>query len=81
MHRIRTHPGEVLCREFMAPLGLDAAALARAPDLAETELAAVAAGRQPVTAAIAAGLARRFGTSPEFWLNLQSASDASIAGE
>ena len=53
--RVRTHPGEVLREEFMAPLGLSANALA-----------------------LALRLARYFGTTPEFWLNLQSAYELSL---
>jgi addiction module HigA family antidote len=71
----------MLAEEFMAPLGLDAVALAHALDVPEAEIAAVVAGQRRVTAALAAGLARRFGTTAQFWLNLQSAYDASIAGE
>jgi addiction module HigA family antidote len=81
MPRIRTHPGKVLCQEFMRLLGLGAAAVALALDLPEAEITAVAGAREPVTAALAAKLPRRLGTTAQFWLNLQSAYDASIAGE
>ena len=81
MARIRTHPGKVLREEFMKPLGLSANALAlalrvpatRIGDILRTEKA------RAVTADTAIRLARYFGTSPEFWLNLQSAYDLSLA--
>ena len=81
MARIRTHPGEVLREEFMAPLGLCANALAQALRVPSTRIGEILRTDKPraVTADTALRLARYFGTSPEFWLNLQSAYDLSRA--
>ena len=81
MARIRTHPGEVLREEFMAPLGLSANALAAALRVPSTRIGEILRTDKPraVTADTALRLARYFGTSPEFWLNLQSAYDLSRA--
>jgi addiction module HigA family antidote len=79
--RIRTHPGAVLREEFMRPLGLSAKALALALRVPATRIGAIIRHARPraVTADTALRLARYFGTTPEFWLNMQSAYDLSIA--
>jgi addiction module HigA family antidote len=81
MARIRTHPGEVLREEFMKPLGLSGNALALALRVPATRIGDILRAEKPrsVTADTAIRLARYFGTSPEFWLNLQSAYDLSLA--
>ena len=81
MARIRTHPGEVLREEFMKPLGLSANALALALRVPATRIGDIIRHEKPraVTADTAIRLARYFGTSAEFWLNLQSAYDLSVA--
>ena len=80
MARIRTHPGEVLREEFMKPLGLSANALALALRVPATRILAIIRETEPraVTADTALRLARYFGTTPEFWLNLQTAHDLSL---
>jgi antitoxin HigA-1 len=74
--RVRTHPGEVLREEFMGPLGLSANALALALWEPATRIGAIIREERPraVTADTALRLARYFGTSPEFWLNLQTST-------
>lgn len=75
--RIRTHPGEVLRDEFMKPLGLSANALAIALRTPATRVNDIVRERRAVSADTALRLARYFGNTPEFWLNLQSAYDLS----
>ncbi|GFK95235.1 putative HTH-type transcriptional regulator YbaQ [Fundidesulfovibrio magnetotacticus] len=75
--RIRTHPGEVLREEFMKPLELSANALALALRVPVTRVNDIARERRGVSADTALRLARYFGTTPEFWLNLQQAHDLS----
>jgi addiction module HigA family antidote len=86
MARLRTHPGEVLREEFMKPLNLSANALALSLRVPATRIGEIL--RDPgesrgkprsVSADTAIRLARYFGTTPEFWLNLQSAYDLSVA--
>jgi antitoxin HigA-1 len=79
MSRIRTHPGEVLREEFLKPLGLSANALALALRVPATRIGDILRTEKPraISADTAIRLARYFGTSPEFWLNLQSAYDLS----
>jgi antitoxin HigA-1 len=79
--RIRTHPGEVLREEFMRPLGLSAHALARELHVPPTRITAIISEDAPraVTPDTALRISRYFGTTPEFWLNLQAAHDLSKA--
>ena len=79
--RVRTHPGEILRAEFMQPLGLSANALARALGVPANRITGVIATVKPraVTPDTALRLARFFGTSAQFWLNLQGAYDLSRA--
>ena len=68
-------PGDVLREEFMVPLGLSARALARELEVPSNRISAILAGDRGVTAETAILLSERFGTSPEFWLNLQMMHD------
>ncbi len=79
--RVRTHPGEVLHEEFMVPFELSANALARALDVPPNRITQILDRRHPrgVTADTAIRLGRYFGTTPQFWLNLQSDYELSEA--
>lgn len=76
--RIRTHPGEILNEEFLKPLNITAHALAVALGVPATRISDIVHQRRGVTADTAARLARFFGTSAAFWMNLQSAYDLSV---
>ena len=78
-NRVTTHPGEVLGEEFLKPLGLSAHALAMALRVPATRIGAIVKGERSVTADTALRLARFFGTSPEFWTNLQAMHDLTKA--
>jgi addiction module HigA family antidote len=73
------HPGEVLRHEFLEPLGLTAHALALALRVPANRITAILSGRRAVTAETALRLARHFGTTPGFWLNLQKAYELEVA--
>lgn len=75
--RIKTHPGEVLREEFLDPLSMSANALAMALRVPATRISEITHGRRAVSADTALRLARYFGTSPQFWINLQTAHDLS----
>ena len=66
------HPGEHL-REELEELGLSARAFANALNVPTNRITAILNAQRAVTADTALRLARYFGTSAEFWLNLQSA--------
>lgn len=65
------HPGEVLREEFLLPLGLTAYALAERLGVPRTRIERIAREEFGITADTALRLARFFGTTAEFWLNLQ----------
>jgi len=74
-NRVATHPGEVLLEEYIKPLGLTQAALARELGISTNRLNELVKGKRGITADTALRLARRFRTSPELWMNLQSAHE------
>ncbi len=65
------HPGEILREEFLAPLNLSAGAVARAIGVPRTRVERLASEQVDLTPDTALRLARFFGTSAEFWMNLQ----------
>ncbi len=65
-------PGEILLNE-MKELGLSASSLAKALDVPTNRITAILKGDRGLTADTALRLSRYFGTTPEFWLNLQVA--------
>jgi addiction module HigA family antidote len=65
------HPGEHLAEE-LRELGLSAAALARQLDVPTNRVTQILKGQRAITGDTALRLAHFFGTTPEFWLNLQS---------
>lgn len=75
----RMHPGQVLREEYMEPMRLDTAALARALGVAPCQIAPVIDNQGPMTSDLALRLARCFRTSPQFWLGLQTAYDLAMA--
>jgi antitoxin HigA-1 len=79
LRRMTVHPGEVLGEEFLKPLGLSANALALALRVPATRIGSIIKGERAVTADTALRLACFFGTSAEFWLNLQAMHDLTKA--
>jgi antitoxin HigA-1 len=74
------HPGEHLREDFLPDYGLTAGALAKAMGLKDrTRIERIVREQQPITADTALRLARVFGTTPEFWINLQTSHDLSKA--
>jgi antitoxin HigA-1 len=77
-NRVTAHRGEVLSEEFK-PLAMSVNALAIALRVPATRIGAIVKGERAVTADTALRLARFFGTSPEFWINLQAMHDLTKA--
>ena len=69
------HPGEVLLEEFLAPMGLSQYRLAKDISVPPRRINEIVHGKRAVTADTALRLARYFGTTPRFWLNLQGQYD------
>ena len=66
------HPGEVLREEFMEPLEVTAYALAKACQIERPRIERIVREQQGITADTALQLSKYFGTTPEFWINLQA---------
>lgn len=73
------HPGEVLAEDFMKPLGLSANALAQKLGVPANRISSILGGKRDVSPDTALRLERAFGTSAEFWLNLQAHHDLEVA--
>ena len=73
------HPGKTILEDVLKPLGMSVNALARELHVPLTRRNDIVRGRRGVTADTALRLARYLGTSPQFWLNLQSAYDLRVA--
>lgn len=69
------HPGEVLLKEFLAPLQLSQNALARALGVPPRRINEIVLAKRAITPDTALRLARHFGTSERFWLGLQADYD------
>jgi len=66
------HPGSILREDFLAPIGLNANALANSLNVSPKRISEIVAERRGITADTAYRLALYFGASPEFWTSLQS---------
>lgn len=74
-NRIPTHPGEILLEEFLNPLGLSQVAFARHIGVPVQRINEIVRGKRGVPPDTAWLFAQALGTTPEFWINLQSAYD------
>ncbi len=72
------HPGEVLNEEFLKPLGVTQYRLAKDLSIPARRVNEIVLGRRGITADTALRLARYFGTTERFWLNLQARYDLEI---
>jgi addiction module HigA family antidote len=77
--RIPTHPGEVLLMEFLTPMGLTQVEFAKHLKIPIQRLNEITRGKRGVSPETAWLFAQALGTSPEFWLNLQTAHDLAKA--
>jgi len=73
------HPGEILREEFLIPLDMSVNALAIALRVPATRIHEIVKERRSISPDTALRLARYFGASAEFWLNLQSSYDLRLA--
>ena len=80
-NRTPTHPGEMLLEEFLAPMSLTQRELANAIHVPYQRINDLVNGRRGVTPSSALRLAKFFGNSPDFWMNLQLRWDLYFAHE
>ena len=71
VHLDPVHPGAVLAEEFLIPLGLSPDALAKRIGVPANRVSMIAARKRGITGDTALRFAEAFGTTPEFWMNLQ----------
>jgi len=74
-NRVPTHPGEVLLEEFLVPLGLSQVALAEHLEISLQRINEIVRGKRGISPETAWLFAEAFGTTPEFWLTLQTNHD------
>lgn len=79
LQRAPLHPGEILRQQFMADFGVSINRLARDLRVPPTRIGEIVNERRAVTPDTALRLARYFGTTAEFWMNLQIAYDLDVA--
>jgi len=77
-NRIPTHPGQILLEEFLNPLGLSQVAFARHLQVPVQRINEIVRGKRGISPETAWLFAEAFGTSPEFWLNLQVNHDLAL---
>ncbi|HXM21245.1 MAG TPA: HigA family addiction module antitoxin [Terriglobales bacterium] len=75
LHRVSTHPGQVLLKEFLEPLGLTQVKLAKAINIPQNRVNELIRGKRGITPETALLLAEYFKNSAEFWMNLQTTYD------
>ncbi len=73
------HPGEILREEFLKPMTLSVYEFANTINVPRSRANDIVRGRRAITTDTALRLARYFGTTPEFWINLQSRYDLDVA--
>ena len=66
-----THPGEMLFEEFLSPMQIDEQQLAESIHVPHERITEIVAERKSINPSIALRLAKYFGMSPDFWMNLQ----------
>lgn len=73
------HPGEILWEEFLSPLGMSANELALALRVPAAASTTILNEKRGITADTALRLARYFGTTPRFWMNMQASYELEVA--
>lgn len=76
-HRTATHPGVILLKEYLEPMGLTQKALAAHLDISVQRVNEIIRGKRGISSDTAWLLSEAFNTTPEFWLNLQITHDLS----
>ena len=69
------HPGEILQEEFLIPMGISAYKLSKSIGVQQTRISLIIKGERGITADTAMRFSKYFGTTPEFWMNLQREYD------
>ena len=73
------HPGAVLLKDFIEPMGISRYRVAKNTQVPQRRIDLICRGEAAVSADMALRLGRLFGTTPEFWINLQAQYDLELA--
>ncbi|MDW3211211.1 MAG: HigA family addiction module antitoxin [Reichenbachiella sp.] len=79
MLKTNIHPGEILEEEFLKPMGISAYKLAKEIGVQQTRISQIVKGKRSITADTAIRFSKFFGTTEEFWMNLQREHDLRYA--
>lgn len=79
MLKQRIHPGEILEEEFLKPMNVSAYRLSKEIGVQQTRISQIIKEKRSITADTAIRLAKFFGTTEEFWMNLQREYDLRVA--
>ncbi len=74
-NRVPSHPGEILLEEFLKPMGISQVAFARHVGVPLQRINEIVRGKRGISPDTAWRFSQAFGTTPEFWMNLQSIHD------
>ncbi len=77
-NRVPTHPGEILLKEFLSPVGITQVQLAKHVGVPVQRVNEIVRGKRGITPETAWLLGQALGTTPQFWLNLQSNYELAI---
>jgi antitoxin HigA-1 len=80
-HRTPTHPGEMLLEEFLKPMGINQRELSKAINVPYQRIKEIINGKRGITPSTALRLAKVFGVSADFWMNIQLRWDLFFAKE
>ena len=72
------HPGEILDKEFLEPLGITQYRVSKSISVPPRRINEIVHGKRSISADTALRLARYFGTSERFWMNLQARYDLEV---
>jgi addiction module HigA family antidote len=72
------HPGEILSEDFLNPMEITAYKLAKGTFIDQTRISEILRGKRSITVDTALRFSKFFGTSPEFWINIQTQFDLEI---
>lgn len=73
------YPGEILEEEFLKPLGITPYRLSKSVRIQQTAISMIIKGKRSITPDTAIRFSKYFGTTPEFWMNLQREHDLRIS--
>ena len=78
-NRIPTHPGEILLKDFLEPMNITQVQFAKHLNISVQRVNEIIRGKRGITPDTAWLFSKAFGSSPEFWINLQTQHDLALS--